>query len=67
MRLSLAQGKYKWDGNQVRRNLAFWRSRKEAGTVLWRARTCDKIRNLHRIENLCAISFSRKPYCVCVC
>lgn len=61
MRVSLAEDKYKWDGNDMRRNLAFLRNRKEARTVLWRAPICEEIRNLHQIVNLCTISFSRKP------
>lgn len=48
MRVSLAEGKYKWDGNDMRRNLAFLRNRKEARTVLWRALVCEEIRNLPR-------------------
>lgn len=65
MKFSLAEGKYKWDGNEMRRNLAFLRNRKEASvarTVLCRAPICDKMRNLNQILNMCIISFSRNPY-----
>lgn len=65
MTVSLAAGQYKWDGNEMRRNLAFLRNRKEASVtraVLWRMPDSDTIRNLNQIVNLCIVSFSRKLY-----